>query len=89
MNAVVHVLINSKSSDDPEQKYHSRRHPKNRQQGSQHDGSGNVSTHREHRAWIDVMLVMERRHERAMRMSEHAVDDVFEEGPGEESGNEN
>ena len=35
------------------------------------------------------MLVMERRHERPMRMSEHAVDDVLEEGPRKQSSNEN
>lgn len=35
------------------------------------------------------MLIMKRRYERAMRMSEHAVDDVFEEAPREQSSNEN
>ena len=87
MNPVVNVLIDGESADDAEQKDHSGRHPEDRQQDDQHDGRGYIRTHREHRARIDVMLVMERRHESAMRMSKHTVDDVFDESPGEESSN--
>jgi len=88
MNPVVKVLIDSESSSDSEQEDHSGHHPEDHQQDHQYAGRRNPCAHREHRTRIDMMLIVERRHERPMRMSEHAVDDVFEEGPSEESGNE-
>ena len=36
-----------------------------------------------------MMHVMKWRHERAMRMAEHAVDDILEQRPCEQAGNKN
>ena len=46
------------------------------------------AAHREHRARIAMVHVMQPRHERAMRMRQHAVDDVLGQRPRKQSGRE-
>ena len=89
MYPIVNVLIDSESAHDSAVEDHPRRHSKPRKRTSQHECSRNPRTQREHGTRIAMMHLMQPRYERPMRMPKHPVDDVFEEGPRKQPGNEN
>jgi hypothetical protein len=89
MNPVMNELVHSESRKDPAKKDHPRPEAENRQQRSEHDGSRDIRMHREDGSRIAMMHVMQRRHERPVRMPKHPVNDVLDESPRENPGTKN
>ena len=88
MYPVVHELIDRESGDDSEQKDHPGR-PEDRHKTINTTAVGMYARIANTARGSTMMLVVERRHERPMRMREHAVNDVFDERPREQSRDEN
>src|SRR5215469_17376984 len=88
VDPVVNKLIRRESGEDTGNKKYPRPKAENRQCCCYQDGGRDVGVHSEDGARIAMMNVMQRRHERAMRMTEHAVNDVFDQRPCEKSGGE-
>jgi hypothetical protein len=89
MNPVMYILINGEPAHDTAVKNHARRQTKPRERPDQHDERGNPRPQRKHRMRIAMMHVVQRRHERPMRMPQHAVDDILNQRPRKKPGHKN
>jgi len=85
MNPIMNQLVPRKPGRDPAKKNHPRRSPEKKERTDDHNNHRNPRPKRENCARIPMMHLMQPAHERPMRMSEHAMDDVLEQRPRKHS----
>ena len=81
MNPVMEILIDGEAGDDSAVENHPGRQSKPRIRAGQHERSRDPRAHREHGPRIAMVHVVQLRHECAMRMTEHAMNDVLDQSP--------